>query len=278
MARYITLNYLDLTLASVLVLIDAGLSIIFGLKIHRSLLIAAIRMAVQLTLIGPVLTALFSRVSPLWTGLAVLAMVLLAGQEVMQRQDRRLSGWWSFGLGASCMMMSSVLVTVFALLTALRPNPWYDPRYAIPLLGMILGNCMTGIALGLDTLSTSLVSRCAGVEAQLMLGATRQQAVAPVTRQALRSALMPTINSMAATGVVSLPGMMTGQILGGVPPAEAVKYQILVMFLIAGGTGLGAVTAVLGGVYRLTDARHRLRLDRMSVVKAGYPTILSRPG
>ena len=131
MASYITLNYLDIALASVLVLIDAGLSIIFGLNIHRSLLVAAIRMAVQLTLIGLVLTALFSLVSPLWTGLAVLAMILFAGQEVMQRQDRRLSGWWSFGLGTGCMMMSSVLVTTFALLTALRPIPWYDPRYAI---------------------------------------------------------------------------------------------------------------------------------------------------
>src|SRR5258708_39469106 len=99
------------------------------------------------------------------------------------------------------MMVSSVLITVFALVTALRPNPWYDPRYAIPLLGMILGNCMTGIALGLDTLTTSLVSRRAGVEAQLMLGAPRQEAVAPVTRQALRSALMPTINSSPATGL-----------------------------------------------------------------------------
>jgi putative ABC transport system permease protein len=79
---------------------------------------------------------------------------------------------------------------------------------------------------------------------------------------------MPVINSMAATGVVSLPGMMTGQILGGVPPAEAVKYQILVMFLIAGGTGLGAVTAVVGGIYRLTDARHRLRFDRLTGPKS----------
>jgi putative ABC transport system permease protein len=93
------------------------------------------------------------------------------------------------------MMVSSVVVTVFALLTALRPNCWYDPRYAIPLLGMILGNCMTGIAVGLDTLTTSLVSRRGGVEAQLMLGATRQEALAPVTRQSLRSALMPTMNS-----------------------------------------------------------------------------------
>jgi putative ABC transport system permease protein len=260
---YIALSYWDLAAASVLVFVDAGLSVIFRLRLHRSLLIATIRMVVQLTLVGVVLTTLFSLVSPLWTGLAAIGMVLFAGQEAAQRQERGLSGWWSYGLGTGCMMVSSVAVTVFALLTALRPNPWYDPRYAIPLLGMILGNCMTGVALGLDTLTTSLVSRRAGVEAQLMLGATRREAVAPVTGQALRSALMPTINSMSATGVVSLPGMMTGQILGGVPPAEAVKYQILVMFLIAGGTGLGAVTAVLGGVYRLTDGRHRLRLDRL---------------
>src|SRR3954464_11037807 len=121
---------------------------------------------------------------------------------------------------------------------------------------------MTGIALGLNTLTTSLMLRRASVEAQLMLGATRWDAAAPVTR-ALRRALLPTTNSMSAAGLVALPGMMTGQILSGVPPVEAVKYQILVMFLIAGGTGLGAVTAVIGGVYRLTDGRHRLRLDRL---------------
>jgi len=268
MANYIALNYWELAAASVFVLINAGLSILFGLKVHRSLLVAAIRMVVQLALVGLVLTTLFSVASPLWTGVTALGMVLFAGHEAAQRQDRRLSGWWSYGLGTGCMMMSSVMVTVFALMTALRPNPWYDPRYAIPLLGMILGNCMTGVGLGLNTLTTSLASRRASVEAQLMLGATRQIAAAPVTREALRSALIPTINSMAATGVVSLPGMMTGQILSGVPPAEAVKYQILVMFLIAGGTGLGAVTAVLGGVYRLTDGRHRLRLDRLTTPKA----------
>jgi putative ABC transport system permease protein len=267
-ASYIALNYWELGAASVFVFMNAGLSLIFRLGVHRSLSVAAIRMAVQLALVGLVLTTLFSVVSPLWTGLAALGMVLFAGREATQRQERGLSGWWSYGLGTGCMMTSSVLVTLFALLLAVRPDPWYDPRYAIPLLGMILGNCMTGIALGLDTLTTSLVSRRASVEAQLMLGATRREAAAPVTREALRSALMPTINSMAVTGVVSLPGMMTGQILGGVPPAEAVKYQILVMFLIAGGTGLGAVTAVLGGVYRLTDERHRLRLDRLTAPKA----------
>ena len=99
MTSYIALSYWDLALASVLVLINAGLSIIFGLKIHRSLLVAAIRMAVQLTFVGLVLTALFSLVSPLWTGVTVLVMILVAGQEVMQRQDRRLSGWWVLWVG-----------------------------------------------------------------------------------------------------------------------------------------------------------------------------------
>jgi putative ABC transport system permease protein len=264
MPGYIALSYWQLAAASVFVLIDAALSIGFGLRVHRGLLLAAIRMVVQLTLVGLVLTSLFTLLSPFWTGLAAVAMVLFAGYEAMQRQERRLADWWSYGLGTGCMFMASGLVTVFALLAAVRPTPWYHPRYAIPLLGMILGNCMTGVGLGLNTLTTSAVSRRTSVEAQLMLGATRQTAMVPIAREALRSALMPVINSMSATGIVSLPGMMTGQILGGVPPVEAVKYQILVMFMIAGGTGLGAVTAVLGGVYRLTDARHRLRLDRLT--------------
>lgn len=264
MTSYVSLSLWDLALTSVLVLIDAGLSILLRLNIHRSLLIAALRMVVQLALMGMVLTTLFALVSPLWTSLAALGMALFAGREIAQRQERPFSGLWSFGLGAFCMMVASGLVTSFALLTALRPDPWYDPRYAIPLLGMILGNCMTGIALGLDTLTSSATAKRAAVEAKLMLGGTRFEAMQPVMRESLRRALLPIINSMSATGVVSLPGMMTGQILAGVAPAEAVKYQILIMFLIAGGTGIGAVAAVLGGVLRLTDSRHRLRLDHLA--------------
>ncbi len=264
MNGYIALSAGDLALGSLLVLANALLSLVLHLGVHRRLLIAAIRMVVQLWLMGLVLATLFSHVSPLWTGLAAAAMIAFAGREATARQDRPLAGWWSFGLGAACMTMAASLVTVFALTTALRPDPWFDPRYAIPLLGMILGNTMTGISLGLNTLTNGLSLRRSAVEARLMLGAARFDALGPVIRDALRNALMPIVNSMSATGVVSLPGMMTGQILGGVAPMEAVKYQILIMFLIAGGTGLGAVGAVLGGVFRLTDSRHRLRLDRLA--------------
>jgi putative ABC transport system permease protein len=154
-------------------------------------------------------------------------------------------------------------VTVFALTTQVRPDPWYDPRYLLPLLGMVLGNTMTGISLGLHTLTGGVVSGRAAIEARLALGADRREALLPVVRAALKNAMMPIINAMTATGLVSLPGMMTGQILAGVPPVEAVKYQILIMFLIAGGTGLGALSAVIVAAWRLTDGRHRLRLDRL---------------
>ena len=129
---------------------------------------------------------------------------------------------------------------------------------------MILGNTMTGISLGLDVLITGLVRERAAIEACLALGGTRYQAVLPVVRDALRSGFTPIMNSMAAIGLVSLPGMMTGQILAGVEPVDAAKYQLLIMFLIAGGTGLGTLAAVLGGAHLLTDQRHRLRLDRIS--------------
>ncbi len=128
---------------------------------------------------------------------------------------------------------------------------------------MILGNTMTGVSLGLDTLNTSVHRERNAIEAQLLLGATRWHATAPFVRRALRSGFMPIINAMAATGVVSLPGMMTGQILSGVEPTEAVKYQLLIMFLIGGATGFGVLIAVLGSTWRLTDERHRLRLDRL---------------
>ena len=128
---------------------------------------------------------------------------------------------------------------------------------------MMLGNTMTGIALGLERLTQAAREQRAGIEARLMLGHTSRQAIAEIRRQSMRYGMIPIINAMAAAGIVSLPGMMTGQILAGSPPIEAVKYQILIMFLITAGTGFGTVSAVMLGSHRLFDTRERLRLDRL---------------
>ena len=267
MSGYLRLDTLDLLLASVLVLANGGLSLALRLGLERQLLVATIRMTVQLALMGLVLRVLLTTVSAWLTAAAALAMVLFAGREVVARQGRRFRGPWSYGLGVSSMALAATLVTLFALTTQIQPEPWYHPRYALPLLGMVLGNTMTGIALGLDTLTATVSREQRAVEARLCLGHPRMNALRGPARGALRTALMPTINAMAATGLVALPGMMTGQILAGVDPVEATRYQLLVMFLIAGGTGFGATAAVLGGLWRLSDERHRLRLDRLGPLR-----------
>ncbi|WGR96408.1 iron export ABC transporter permease subunit FetB [Bradyrhizobium sp. ISRA443] len=261
---YIQLSYGDLILPALLVVMNGVLSLALHLKLGRQLAFASVRMVIQLVLVGYVLTFLFAVVSPLWTALAAFIMVLFASREIVARQKRRLEGLWTYGLGAGCTLLAAGIVTTFSLLTQLRPEPWYHPRYALPLLGMILGNTMTGVSLGLDVLVSGVVRERAAVESCLALGGTRYQALLPVIRDALRSGFMPTINGMAAIGLVSLPGMMTGQILAGVEPVDAVKYQLLIMFLIAGGTGLGTLAAVIGGGRLVTDHRHRLRLDRIA--------------
>ena len=265
---YIALSVGDLAIGAILILANGLLSIMLGLRLERSLLIATARMIIQLVLVGYILTMLFELASPWWTGAIALVMVSFAGYEVAARQDRSLKGFWSYGLGAISMTFAATLVTVLALTTQIRPEPWFDPQYAIPILGMILGNAMTGIALALNTLTMSMARERVAIEAQLCLGASRWVACGPVMRASIRTGLMPMINAMAAAGLVSLPGMMTGQILAGVPPADAVRYQILIMFLIVGATGLGVLITVYGGLAVLTDGRHRLRLDRLESTRS----------
>ncbi|RCV87792.1 ABC transporter permease [Billgrantia montanilacus] len=261
----IELSWWQLALAASMVVVLAGCTAVMRLGMSRSLLIAALRTVVQLALIGLVLEALFAAERLVWVALMAFAMLLIAGREVMARQKRRLKGGWAFGIGTLSMFLSSFTVTVLTLTVIIGPDPWYRPQYAIPLLGMMLGNTMTGVALALDRLTDTAWQQRAVIENRLMLGQPWQEAIGDIRREAMRSGLMPMINAMAAAGVVSLPGMMTGQILAGSSPALAVKYQILVMFTITLGTGFGTLAAVAAGRRRLFDSRERLRLDRLAV-------------
>ncbi|NOZ11178.1 MAG: iron export ABC transporter permease subunit FetB [Gammaproteobacteria bacterium] len=261
----INLTSVDLIVAALLVLALAYLSQRMSLGISNTIVVAAIRTTVQLLLIGWVLKILFSHVHLAWVILMALVMLLAAGREVMVRQQRTFSGWWGFGLGTGSMFISSFVITVLALLliTSSEPIPWYEPQYAVPLLGMLLGNTMTGVALGLDRLKEGAWQQRDMIEARLSLGEDGTQAMGPIRRDSMRVGMIPIINAMAAAGIVSLPGMMTGQILAGSPPLDAVKYQILIMFLISAGTGFGTIAAVHFGARRLFDGRDRLRLDRL---------------
>ncbi|MBU1701298.1 MAG: iron export ABC transporter permease subunit FetB [Candidatus Eisenbacteria bacterium] len=259
----ISLSAVDLSVAALLILGLAGLSAWIRLGVGRQILIAALRTTVQLLLIGWVLKALFAHIHLGWVALMALIMLAAAGREVVSRQKRPLAGWRGYGVGSSSMFISSFAITILALNLIIKPDPWYTPQYAIPLLGMMLGNTMNGIALATDRLTQSAWQQRMVIEQRLMLGHTRSQAISDIRRECLRTGMIPMINAMSAAGLVSLPGMMTGQILAGSPPVEAVKYQILIMFLITAGTGFGSILTIWLASHRLFDARHRLRLDRL---------------
>lgn len=260
----IPLSALDLSVAALLVVLLALLSWRLRLGVERQLLIAALRSILQLLLLGLVLKALFAQQSPLLIGALALFMLGVAGYEVMARQQRRFRGGWGIGIGTLSMFISSFSITLLALHWVVQVKPWYTPQYLIPLLGMLLGNTMSGMAIALDNLTLNAWQQRGVIEARLILGQRWEQAIGEIRRNALRSGLIPIINAMAAAGVVSLPGMMTGQILSGSPPLEAAKYQIMILLLIAVGTGLGAIVAVWIGSRRLFDSRQRLRLERLS--------------
>ena len=259
----VELSIIDLMIAASLVVLLAVLSMRLQSNISRQLLIASVRTALQLALIGLVLKVLFENASLVWVTILAFIRLLIAGREVMVRQEYRFKGWWGYAMGTFSMFLSSFAVTIFALIVILGDDPWYTPQYAIPLLGMLLGNTMNGIAIAMDRLTHTAWEQRQVIEARLMLGERWDDAISDYRRQAIRSGMIPIINAMAAAGVVSLPGMMTGQILAGAAPMDAVKYQILIMFLIAAGTGLGTLVAVGLGSKHLFDERQRLCLDRL---------------
>lgn len=256
--KYAELTDLDLALAAALIVINGAISVTLRLRLERSLLLAAVRTVVQLLLIGLVLQSVFAlRSSWMVVGLVGL-MTVIAGVAAVSRIDRRYRGIYADSIIA--VWTSSWLVTAYALLVILPDvQAWREPQYVIPLAGMILGNSLNGISLGLNQLNDHLIQQRAQIEALLTLGATRWEAARSSLQRAVQTGMTPILNSMMVVGIVSLPGMMTGQLLSGVSPLQAVRYQIVIMFLIAAATALGTVSVVLFGYRRMFTENHQFR-------------------
>lgn len=265
----ISLSSLDLAIAASLLIVLSLFSMLLSLGLEKKIILLSCRMTAQLLLIGLVLRYLFASGSLFLVLSMATVMLLAAGREVWARQQRKIAGISGFTLSIAAMFVSSFSVTALALTVIIRVEPWYTPQYAIPLLGMLLGNTMTGISLAMDKMTDQLYRQRGVIEQRLLLGQTWQEASRDLRSDCMRTGMIPIINSMAAAGLVSLPGMMTGQILSGTPPVEAVKYQILIMFLIAAGTGFGVISAIWMSGLLLFDKRHRLRLEILTPHKGG---------
>lgn len=258
---YIELGYGQVALAAALIVVNGLVSLVLRLDLGRRLFVASARTVVQLALVGLVLEWIFGLGSPPAVLAYMLFMAVVAGIAAVRRTSRRYPGiWWDSVL---TIWVASWAVTGLALTVIVDVEPWWRPQYSIPLLGMLLGNALTGISLGLDRLGEELSDKRDLVEMRLTLGATRWEASRPAIRRATRTGLIPILNAMSIAGLVSLPGMMTGQLLAGVDPAEAVKYQIAIMFMIAATTALGTVGVVLLGAGRLFNRRHQFVWQRL---------------
>lgn len=257
--NYLSLSYGQLAISCLLILVNVALSLQLRLGLERSLLVASIRMVIQLLLIGYVLEWLFTLSDPFSVLAIALLMAGIAGISAVNRTSRRFKGiYWQSLLS---VLVAAFLVTNLSVVGIIQVKPWYNPQYLIPMLGMILGNTLTGISLGLERFMEGLVTNRNGIETLLALGATRWEATHREVQTAVKTGMIPTINSMMVMGLVSLPGMMTGQILAGASPIDAVRYQIVIVFAIASGSALGTIGVVLLAWLTLLSSNHQLRSD-----------------
>ncbi len=233
----------QLATATLFVIFVGVLSIRLSLGITKDLAIATVRTYVQLLALGFVLRWVFGIDSPWLVVGLVLLMVLAAARILVKRSPDAPPG--IFGSAFVSMALTGFLITFSVTGVIIQVEPWYLPQYVIPLAGMVIGNSMNGIALALERMFADLDRREDEVLALTALGATPWEAAHPAIRDALRAGLIPTINSMAAAGIVFIPGMMSGQILAGADPVTATGYQIVVMLMVAAATALGSVMALV---------------------------------
>ena len=253
--HYISLSNGQVALAGFLIFMSGLIGFFLRLKITQSIYIAGLRTVFQLMVMGLLLQWIFKTQSVILIIAMMAAMTGVAAWTSTGRSVRPFPGILInsvLGIG-----LSSWLLLIFASTLIFRIPSWSDPQYVIPLLGMILGNSLNGISLAIDRFTEELFSKRDQVETALCLGATSWEAARPALVTAIRTGTLPIINSMMVAGLVSLPGMMTGQLIAGVNPMEAVKYQIVIMFLIATSILMGTLIVSILGYRKLFNPWHQ---------------------
>jgi putative ABC transport system permease protein len=241
----------------VLLLIPLGIFFYLQLGLIRDTIVAAVRMTVQLILVGLYLKYIFQLNDPALSLLWVSVMLVVANLSILNKAglERRPFFWRSMvGVGGSTLFVSG-----WFILFSIQPDPIYDARYLVPITGMILGNCLRSNVLSLERFYSGIRKNENEFMTYLLLGASLREATRPYLRDAIKASINPSIATMATMGIVSLPGMMTGQILGGSLPITAIKYQIGIMICILVAMTIAALLNILLSLPIAFDDHQRLR-------------------
>ncbi|MBT5877263.1 MAG: iron export ABC transporter permease subunit FetB [Candidatus Latescibacteria bacterium] len=232
----------QLLLCLLFVAVAGVASILYKLKLEKDLAWGTVRTFAQLLLMGYVLTYIFQINNVALILLLFVSMVFWAAFTIRSRiKEKSVSFFLPTFVS---MVISYTVVAIVVTAVIVQVKPWYTPQYFIPLGGMIMGNSMNAIAVALDRMFSDMNQRRDEIELTLCLGATYQEATGDIFRGSIRAGMIPSINALMTVGLVSLPGMMTGQILSGTDPLLAVKYQIIVMLMLVASTAIGSVIVV----------------------------------
>ena len=237
-----------LLLGVVFVLMAGGASLAWRLGLGRELLVGTLRTFGQLALMGYVLALVFKVHNPLLTLTLYLLMLVAAvrivrGRVLASRPESRRVAFQLPAMGA--MLAGYTLVAWLVCGFIVGSDPWWSPRIFLPIAGMVIGNSMTALAIGLERLFAELTDKRELVEMRLAHGATATEASSEAVAAAIRAGMLPSITSLMGVGLVFIPGMMTGQILAGADPLDAVRYQIVVMLMLVGSTALSSLLVTL---------------------------------
>ena len=242
----LNLSLAQMGTAAVLILITMALSTWQRLGLTKSLLIGALRATAQLTLMGYVLVTVFESTNPWLVGLLVVVMSVIAARTAASRQkeapqERSRIFWYA----TFSILLSTGFTLVFVTQCVLYVEPWYSAQYVIPMGGMIISNSMNAAALGAERFASEFKARRPEVETLLAMGASPKIACWRIVRRAIAASMMPTISGLMVVGLVSIPGMMSGQILSGVSPLLAIRYQLVVQFMIACAAAITSMSIVM---------------------------------
>ncbi|CCA73581.1 hypothetical protein PIIN_07533 [Serendipita indica DSM 11827] len=243
------LTWTNIGVGLLFLLLDAFLSWYFALGLSTSLLVAAARCVVQLTVMGFVLQRVFETDSP-WAVAGITCLLILLGtvEVVINKSKRRFTHMFPTVLVS--MMSSAIPVSILGTRFAMGYTPWWQPAAYIPVVGMLCGNTISAIVVSTTSVLRDINSRF--------------EACKPIATEALRLALTPTLNQMSVIGLISIPGMMTGAILGGSSVEQAARLQMVIMFLISAATALAAIMATTLACATVVDQEQRIREERIS--------------
>jgi len=255
----VEISNFQLLICLIFVLFTGISSVFLHLGLGRDIIIGTVRTFSQLFIMGFVLKYVFEINNPYFIFLIFLGMIFFSALTIRGRvKERKISYFLPTFFS---MLISYTIVTIIVTKVVVQVKPWYKPQYFIPLGGMVVGNSMNAIAISLDRLFSEIRRRREEIELFLSLGATYQEATEDILKNSIRAGMIPTINAMMAVGIVFLPGMMTGQILAGTDPVLSIKYQIVVMLMLAGATAIGSII-VTYFVRRLCfTSHHQIKID-----------------